>query len=195
MSDAAAQIDPLMEQASQALTQTDYLRCERLCVEALTMARQAEDFDRYARILLPLQEARRQRRQAALDLGVTVLTARPADAVVESLLDAHQAGCLLLIDPPFTADDEHRLRETALQRELMVEVLRLDQQRLRSTFEHEMELLGDTQLTTVPRTGSVLQRLDALATVLDRVGDHEIAHQRLAEAARQASHEQAAKHS
>lgn len=191
MSDATDQIDAIMEQASEALARMHYIRCERLCLEALQLARQGGDFDLYARILLPLQEARRQRRQTALDAGVVVLTRKqePLDRV----LDDHRAGCLLLVGPPFDEADEQALRQTALDRELLVEVLRLDQARLQSTFEHEMEVLGDAELAKVSSKQPLLDQLDALADVLHRVGDHEIAHQRLAEVARQLSHEQAAR--
>lgn len=191
MSETAEQIDAIMEQAGEALVQMQYLRCEKRCTEALALARQAEDYDRYARILMPLQEARRQRRQAALDAGVVVLSVK--DGPVEAVLDRHREGCVLLIDPPFTAGDEQALRAAALEREQMVEVLRLTQAQLRSTFEREIEMLGDAALARVSPDLPAAEQVDALADVLSRVGDHEIAHQRLEAAARRASHERAAR--
>jgi hypothetical protein len=175
-------IDDIMEQASAALERTDYLTCEQLCTQALGLARQQHDFDAFARILLPLQEARRQRRQIATDHGVTVLSTpriHPAD-----ILDRHPVGCLLLIDPPYSAADEQALRDLARERRLMVQALRLDAATLRRTFEQQLEALGDTALASVPRDLTAIERLDALTALLDRVGDHEIIHQRLAQIAR-----------
>ena len=65
-------IPELMERASVALVDMDYLQCEALCLKALALARAAADWAAYARIVLPLQEARRQRRMIALDGRVGV---------------------------------------------------------------------------------------------------------------------------
>ena len=66
----AGQIDGLMERATEALVQTSYFEAERMANKALGMARQINDFDRLARITLPLQEARRQRVLQAFDAGM-----------------------------------------------------------------------------------------------------------------------------
>ena len=57
---AARDIDAKMEHASEALARCEYFLCERLAGEALGAAREKNDFERLARICLPLQEARRQ---------------------------------------------------------------------------------------------------------------------------------------
>ena len=62
-------IDDLMESASAALAATRYFEAERLAWQALGAAHSAKDFERMGRIALPLQEARRQRYQQALDVG------------------------------------------------------------------------------------------------------------------------------
>lgn len=67
---AGLDLDALMERASGALVAMDYFECEALCVEALAEARRRELWALYARIVLPLQEARRQRRMLACDGGV-----------------------------------------------------------------------------------------------------------------------------
>ena len=67
-STAEERIDHLMEQATDALTGTRYFECERLALEAMTLAHSARDFDRMARIVMPLQESRRLRRQLASDV-------------------------------------------------------------------------------------------------------------------------------
>ena len=102
---AASNLDRLMDQASQALVQTDYFAAEKLCVRALRQAHKAGDFERLARICLPLQEARRQRRMLALDAGLRVtLSALPNP---KDLLPG-----LYLVQPPLIGLDARHLRES-----------------------------------------------------------------------------------
>lgn len=61
--DARQQLQSLCEQGQDALERTDYLRAELHLVEADRLATRLEDFDTLARLYMPLQEARRQRRQ------------------------------------------------------------------------------------------------------------------------------------
>lgn len=104
--DASNPIDRLMEQASQALLETEYFTVVKLSLRALERARQAEDFERMARILLPLQEARRQIRQIACDAAHRVLvTARPKPSEL-------RPG-LYLAQPPMIALEARDIRETA----------------------------------------------------------------------------------
>jgi len=180
-------IDQIMEQASAKLAETDYLACETLCLEALQRARDAEDYERYARVLLPLQEARRQRRQIAADAGVIVLTGEHLSP--ERILDEHTQGCLLLTAPPYDHADEQAIRETARTRGFYIEALVLDSDGLRQCFEDQAEREGDAALAAVDAKADRLKQLDALEQALHRVGDHEIAHQRLAAVARQAARE------
>lgn len=179
-------IDQIMECASRELAATHYLECERLCVEALTMAREAGDFDRYARILLPLQEARRQRRQIAADAGVVVLAGHSRLTPAE-ILDAHRTGCLMMVAPPYQPDDARAVREEATRLGLYVEPLVVAGPSLRAMFEQEMEREGDAALAKIPANLPPERMVDELAHVLAHVGDHEIAHQRLAAAARAAA--------
>ncbi len=53
--DQAGTIDGLMDRASEALVATDYFLAESLCLKALAKARKAGDFERLARLALPLQ--------------------------------------------------------------------------------------------------------------------------------------------
>ena len=80
MTTGGQQIDQIMEQASDALAGMAYLRCEKLCLEAMRLAREAKGFDTLGRIVLPLQEARRQRRQTAVEAGLHVLGPPRMDA-------------------------------------------------------------------------------------------------------------------
>ena len=60
-------LNTTMEHASAALQSMDYAACEAGCLTALAMAGNARRWSDYARILLPLQESRRQRRMIAVD--------------------------------------------------------------------------------------------------------------------------------
>lgn len=116
-----ATLDEQMEQASQALARMDYLTCETLCVAALAEARQQRRWPYYARILLPLQEARRQRRQIAAEgtirLGTTSLTGEPAD-----WLDELETGCIV-VTPPHGQAEATALQQAAREQRRYVEVI------------------------------------------------------------------------
>lgn len=115
--DKAAKIDAMMEQASKALVSRDYFAAEKLASGALRRANQEQDFERMARILLPLQEARRLKRQLAIDTQrVTVVTGEiPAGKSLTS-------GCYL-ITPPRVGVDGRMLREAADEKKTPVVVL------------------------------------------------------------------------
>lgn len=112
-----AKAEKWMEKASVALVATDYGEAERCCMKALSIARAANDFDLMARICLPLQEARRQRRHAACDVpGCRLATAMPPPG------EAMAAGRWLL-EPPLVGIDGRSLRELAARRGVPVMVL------------------------------------------------------------------------
>lgn len=113
-----------MERASQSLAHMDYLTCEAFCLEALAIARQEQDWAYYARILLPLQEARRQRRMIAADGVVRLGTAR-LEQPVESWMVNLQAGCVVLTHP-HKASDAQKLDHEARRLRRCVEVLFAD---------------------------------------------------------------------
>lgn len=100
-------IDALMEHASRALAETRYFEAARLCEDALRRARVADDFGRMARILLPLQEARRWIRQEAIDRGVVRVVARASD-----LPEPLAPGCYL-VQPPLVGVDARQFRQQA----------------------------------------------------------------------------------
>lgn len=101
------QIDAVMDRASEALVQTNYFEAEQLCLRALERAHRARDYERIARIVLPLQEARRQKRLLAADCGLT----RIVDST-KSLRDPPGPGCVL-VQPPLVAIDARSLRDRA----------------------------------------------------------------------------------
>ncbi len=96
-----------MERASRALERTRYFEAESACKDALRKAYAASDFERIARIVLPLQEARRQKRQLAVDSGRRIVISE-----MRSLGDEIQPGCYLF-QPPLIGADTRNFRETA----------------------------------------------------------------------------------
>ncbi len=107
-------IDALMEKASVALVRADYFTCEDLCLRALERCRRARDWERLARVVLPLQEARRQLRQIAADTGrVFVLRRLPSRG------EKVEAGCYL-VEPPMIGLDARTFREMARGRRVPV---------------------------------------------------------------------------
>ncbi|MEM1354199.1 MAG: hypothetical protein AAGH88_04870 [Planctomycetota bacterium] len=99
-------LNDIMEAASQALAGTDYARCESLCLDALTRARDAGDWAYYQRIVLPLQEARRLKRQSALDGPIRLgVHERPSDIL--SLIPEGGNGCMALNACCDAADAQH----------------------------------------------------------------------------------------
>lgn len=115
------ELGDLMERASQALSHLDYLTCEAYCLEALQRARAHEDWDYYARILLPLQEARRQRRMIAADGVIRLGTAR-LEQPVEDWLGQLKTGCIV-VSHPHKAEHARTLADEAQRQRRHVEVL------------------------------------------------------------------------
>lgn len=205
----AAQIDELMERASEALQQTRYFEAERMAMKALAMARGINDFDRLARIALPLQESRRQRMQAAIDTDQIHIVDQPfgEDAV-------HAAGCYL-VRPPLVGADARRLRLKAIERDVpvivvcrepttdlkLIPIVAIGRFTLRTKvrpadknesvtmewFLSALEALGDTALDEIDPGLTPERRVDALLDRLDTLPEHEKLHQALAEAAKIAS--------
>lgn len=96
-----------MEQASQDLVRRRYFEAEEACLQALRKALAIHDFDRIARIVLPLQEARRQKRDIAVESGDVFL--------VDSEIPTGKKlvpGCYL-VSPPRVGVDGRALREAA----------------------------------------------------------------------------------
>lgn len=204
---SGTKIDALMELASSALVKTRYFEAERTCLEALTLARKAKDYERMARICMPLQESRRQKRLAALDAGVV------ARVDHESLTPKVKAGCYLF-EPLLVAADARDLRDLADSEQVPVLVIarepktRLGQWPVamigpvtvrtriappakdkpdEAWMQAASEALGDEAIDSLeldrPAEHLVDQLLDRLATL----PDHEKLHQRLEEACREAA--------
>ena len=113
-------LDVVMERASRALVEMDYLESESLCLEGLRIARGERDWVGYTRVLMPLQECRRQRRMIAAESGVQLGTAEGLDAWTQT---GH--GCVA-VTRPLSIEDARRLAQQAGRARRHVEVLWCD---------------------------------------------------------------------
>lgn len=198
-------IDEKMERASAALEATRYFECERLCAEALRSAHSLHDFDRMARILLPLEEARRQKRLAALDADrFEVLKSISPDLKLKP-------GCYMLEPPDCVGVDGRAMREMANAQEVPALIVVREPLtkaglwplvsvgpvtvRVRTKpskgltpewFADALEALGDVSLEAVDWTAPAEIVVGELAQRLETTPDHDLMHQRLGDACRAA---------
>ena len=212
---SAERIDELMEEASRALAQTNYFTAEALARKALLAARKADDFERLARICMPLQEARRQRVMQAMDACDEVrIIDEPFDESIKL-----KPGCVL-VQPPLVAADARRLRELALEREIPIVALcrePLTQLKLqpivalgpvvlrtkvrpprpinrpdKAWLIDAIDALGDVTIDEIDPGIDPVKRVDALIDRMETLPEHDRVHQVLADAAHTASRAMAA---
>jgi len=190
-------IDETMEKASHALTTMDYFEAERLCSRALDRAWGMKDYERMARICMPLQEARRQLRQLAADTRrvFTLSSQLPRTGPLES-------GCYLL-EPPLLGIDGHTLRSLGQGKRTPILVLTREPLTRKGTwpivavgtgpttpisirvyveplagpptsewFLEVLEKLGDQALANV-KPGPAVFRLEDYLHALDALPEHE----------------------
>lgn len=122
-------VDSIMEQASLALMRMDYLDCEAHCLKALALTRQQQDWANYARVLLPLQETRRQRRMIAAEGVIRIGTAdrdEQEQDQAEAWLEQMPNGGCMLVTQPYAADQAAKLARAAKAGNQYVEVLYAD---------------------------------------------------------------------
>ena len=93
-------LQSLCELGQQQLIATDYLAAEGTLVEAESIALEQGNFDALSRLYMPLQEARRQRRQRCGEgtIHLSLLAAGPDDAAIDPgrLLEQFPHGQLLI---------------------------------------------------------------------------------------------------
>jgi hypothetical protein len=211
----AERIDTLMEKASRDLAARRYFDAERLCAEALARAHVAGDYERMSRIVMPLEEARRQKRDLAFDAGTVTLVT----GVIPSGR-ALRAGCYLLA-PPRVGVDGRALREIA-DRKKVPTIIIVREPTTRDglwpivaigpvTFRARVrppeaeggggpdalptrewmidanEALGDAAIEQVPAGVDPYTRSDLLYDRVQALPDHEKLHQLLADACREAA--------
>ncbi|HEX8913835.1 MAG TPA: hypothetical protein VF796_15915 [Humisphaera sp.] len=121
LSDDALQ--DLCERGSELLVRTEYLEAERALAAAEAAAYAARDWDTLARVYMPLQEARRQRRQRCGEGSVRLdlVSPVPGEGVdAEQVLREHPHGQLLVAGWG-TAAPAAEVRRLAAERGLYVE--------------------------------------------------------------------------
>lgn len=204
-----AAVDDLMSQAEEALRKSRWFEAERHALRALTLARRSENWEAMARIVLPLQEARRLRLGKAFDTKrITIVdnaTQHP---------EATAPGCYLL-QPPLVGSDARRLRLSALRHEICAAVLCREPMSQRKMwplvaiggvtirvqvqppknpkkptldwFIGAMEELGDAAIASIDTGLDLDRQIDCVMACLDSIPDHEKLHQLLGEMCRRAS--------
>lgn len=202
-------IDDLLSRTQEGLKHGHWFEAERLALKALAMSRQEQDFDRMASAVPPLQEARRQRLQLALEVNkITVI-----DSPIHEEMKI-KPGCYL-VQPPQVGLDARRLRLAALNHDIPVAVIcrePLSREKLTpvvaispnttvrvkvsaparpnspsmSWFVAALRALGDWAIESLDTTLPIIRRIDALLELLDALPEHENLHLALESACRTA---------
>lgn len=206
---ARARIDEQVQMAEAALRRAKWFEAERCALKGLEMARRAEEFELMASVCLPLQEARRQRLQQALDAKKIVVL---REGVVEEM--KLHAGCYI-VEPPLVGADARRLRLAALRDEVPVAVLcrepinrmgqcpivaiggvtvrtrippaKSHEKPTLSWFANALEELGNFAIETVDAGHDLDKQIDDVLAKLDAHPDHEGLHQTLMELCQEAA--------
>ena len=116
-------VEALCELGQQQLMETRYLEAEATLVRAEALARAANDWDRLSRLYMPLQEARRQRRQQCGDgtVRLDLLAKSPNDVLdPRQVLETYPHGQLLVAGRG-TLEPARAVRAMAAGRGLYVE--------------------------------------------------------------------------
>lgn len=207
----AARIDELMQKAEEALKAARWFEAERLAQRAFELGHQAGDFGRMARILLPLQESRRQRMQLAAE-------ATSLKWVEGEISEDHRVTAgMHMLQPPHVGADARRIRLAAIRRETPVLVLcREPTTRLglipivaiglvtvrariepsekpakptRKWFLWALEELGNAAIGMVDTGMDAVRQVDYAVALLDAVPEHEALHSTLRECCLRAEEE------
>jgi hypothetical protein len=91
----SSDLQNLCQQGQELLMETDYLSAERVLTRAERIAWDTKDWDALARLYMPLQEARRQKRQRCGE-GIIRLDLWGHDLSAEQLLGRYPHGQLLV---------------------------------------------------------------------------------------------------
>lgn len=194
----AARIDELMQKAEEALKAARWFEAERLAQRAIELAHQSGDFGRMARILLPLQESRRQRMQLAAE-GNSVKW------IEGEVGEDHRISVgLHMLQPPLVGADARRIRLAAIRRETpalvlcrepttqlgLVPIVAIGLVTVRARVEAPekpakptkkwflwaLEELGDAALGMIDSGMDAVRQVDYAVALLDAVPEHEALH-------------------
>jgi hypothetical protein len=116
-------IDDLCELGQEQLIQTRYRQAEATFVQAEALAQAANDWDSLSRLYMPLQEARRQRRQLCGEgiVRLDLLSRGPDDIIDPARVLEQCPHGQLLVAGWGTLEPARRLGQLATERELYVE--------------------------------------------------------------------------
>ena len=162
-------LQELCERGQELLMRTRYLEAEATLAEAERAALAANDWDTLARLYMPLQESRRQRRQRCGegDVRLDLLSLMPGDEIdPEQVLLEHPHGQLLVAGWA-NVSPAARVRELAAERGLYLETFLAAVYPISdggASFESQRMVvvvpLADTALPdATPRTADALRSL------------------------------------
>lgn len=116
-------VQALCEQGQQLLMETRYWDAERVLVQAEALAWEAKDWDTLARLYMPLQETRRQRRQRCGEgiVALNLLSNAATDQLNPAEIIAKYPHGQLLVAGWGSIQPAVEVRELATRKELYVE--------------------------------------------------------------------------
>lgn len=187
-----------MQKAEEALKAARWFESERLAQRALELAHQAGDFGRMARILLPLQEARRQRMQLAADCT-------SVKWIEGEISEDHRVSAgMHMLQPPLVGADARRIRLAAIRRETpalvlcrepttqlgLVPIVAIGLVTVRARVEAPekpgkptkkwflwaLEELGDAAIGMLDSGMDAVRQVDYALALIDAVPEHEALH-------------------
>ncbi|MHC4447434.1 MAG: hypothetical protein ACYSXF_06600 [Planctomycetota bacterium] len=188
------QIDALIERAAKALAKDNIFEAERLAAQALGMARGDRDFERLARCVPPLRQARGERLRRALDVGkIKIIDSPPTRKL--------KPGCYL-VQPPQVGADARELRLSALEGKVAVAVVCREPSTMiglcpivaispgatirtkidspqdpehpdMEWFVEALEALGDWAIETIDPALEIQRRVETILVRLDAIPEHD----------------------
>src|SRR5947199_4795501 len=119
---AMSDLQTLCEQGQQSLERMDYLAAEAALVAAEEFALRSEDFETLARLYMPLQEARRQRRQRCGEgiVCLDLVSTGPNDRIEGRHVVENYPHGQLLVAGWGTIEPAMQVRQLAAEHELYV---------------------------------------------------------------------------
>ncbi|HMB95462.1 MAG TPA: hypothetical protein VKK61_05435, partial [Tepidisphaeraceae bacterium] len=119
----SADLQQLCEIAQQQLMQMHYIEAEKLLVQAESIALEQNDFDTLSRLYMPLQEARRQRRQRCGEgvVCLDLIAAGPEDRIEARHVVENYPHGQLLVAGWGTIEPAIQVRQLQAKHDLYVE--------------------------------------------------------------------------
>ena len=201
---ARESLESVMTRAGAALSSGRFMVAEGLADEALHRAWSSGQFELMARITLPLQEARRQRRLAAVEASKSLIMGEEGQAIPGGDGEPMASGCYV-VQAPNVAADARRIRLSALEQEVAVlsfacepmttsglqPVAVLASSVLRTKIRpakkmtvswclEVIDALSKEALVSIDRTRPIERQVEVMLDLLDALPESELLHQELA---------------